>query len=414
MYTYDDYLKKKAEYGFDDGSISDADEQLAQNNPDAGISLLTYKNDWNTATNDSAKAFAHEGAESIRKQYGGYSGGDSGGSFALAEPEKTYQEQYDDLIDSYMKNMQKSFSYDPNTDPNTKYYTNAYRREGERAAQNTLGALAQNTGGIASSYAAAAAQQANNYYAQQLADKYPELYKQAYDQFLSEYSRQSDLLGQARNLENDAYTRYLNELNYDYQKKQDDLALMQQKLENEWYQAQLKSNMEYQLKALDASERQAAAELAYKYASLMESGRQADAETAYKYASLSEEAKQFVDTLSYQLLSLDASERQASEELAYKYASLQESARQADAETAYKNASLSEEEKQFDDTLAYQLALLGADYGDYSGLRNLGINIVDTTEGEALLAKQRRGEPLTDTEQYLLGKYLDENPPMNP
>lgn len=381
MYTYDDYLKKKAEYGFDDGSISDADEQLAQNNPDAGISLLTYKNDWNTATNDSAKAFAHEGAESIRKQYGGYSGGDSGGSFALAEPEKTYQEQYDELIDSYMKNMQKSFSYDQNTDPNTKYYTNAYRREGERAAQNTLGALAQNTGGIASSYAAAAAQQANNYYAQQLADKYPELYQQAYDQFLSEYSRQSDLLGQARNLENDAYTRYLNELNYDYQKKQDDLALMQQKLENEWYEAQLKSNMEYQLKALDASERQAAAELAYKYASLMESGRQADAETAYKYASLSQEARQFVDTLSYQLAIAGAEYGD--------YAGLEALGIDTSA-----ISELNEEEIQQDKTKEEQVleAFNQANSGE--------MNITD------ILEKQRRGEQLSGLEQYVLDKYL--------
>lgn len=336
MYTYDDYLKKKSEYGFDDGSISDADEQLAKSNPDAGMSLLSYKNDWNTATNDSAKAFAHAGAESIRNQYGGYSGGESGGSFALTDQKKTYQQQYDDLIDTYMRNMQKSFSYDPNTDPNTKYYTEAYRREGERAAKDTLGTLAQNTGGIASSYAAAAAQQASNYYAQQLADKYPELYKQAYDQFLSEYSRQSDLLGQARNLENDAYTRYIDELNYDYQKRQDDLALTQQKLENQWYEAQQKANMEYQLKALDAEERQAAAELAYKYASLMESGRQADADTAYRYAALSEEAKQFVDTLSY------------------------------------------------------QLAIAGAEYGDYEGLESLGI---DTTAIKAQIAAEKANDP---------------------
>lgn len=384
MYTYDDYLKKKSEYGFDDGSISDADEQLAKNNPDAGMSLLSYKNDWNTATNDSAKAFAHAGAESIRNQYGGYSGGESGGSFALTDQKRTYQQQYDDLIDTYMQNMQKSFSYDPNTDPNTKYYTEAYRREGERAAKDTLGTLAQNTGGIASSYAAAAAQQASNYYAQQLADKYPELYKQAYDQFLSEYSRQSDLLGQARNLENDAYTRYIDELNYDYQKRQDDLALTQQKLENQWYEAQQKANMEYQLKALDAEERQAAAELAYKYASLLESGRQADADTAYRYAALSNDAKQFVDTLSY------------------------------------------------------QLAIAGAEYGDFAGLEALGI---DTTAIQAQLAaesdnqsnltkeeqilealnkinngeinvteiieKQRRGENLTGTEKYVLEKYMN-------
>ena len=65
MYTYDDYKKKKAEYGFDTGGVSDADDRLAQQNPDAGMSLLTYKNDFNTATSDSARAFAHANAEAV-------------------------------------------------------------------------------------------------------------------------------------------------------------------------------------------------------------------------------------------------------------------------------------------------------------------------------------------------------------
>ena len=178
MYTYDDYLKKKQEYGFADGEISDADDRLAQANPDAGMSLLGYKNDWKTATNDSARAWAHAGAEDIRKNWGGYSGGESGGSFALTGmPE--YDDPYETAIQQQIKRMNREFEYDPATDPNTKYYTDMYRREGQRAMQDTLGAIAGTTGGIPSSYATAAAAQQRNYYAQQLTDKYPELYQQA-------------------------------------------------------------------------------------------------------------------------------------------------------------------------------------------------------------------------------------------
>lgn len=331
MYTYDDYLKKKQEYGFGDGDISDADERIAQANPDAGISLLTYKNDWNTAATDSARAFAHGAAEDIRKRYGGYTGGADGGSFALTGVTPQYENAYKDAIDAQLGKLNREFSYDPATDPNTKYYTDMYRREGQRAMRDTLGSLSSATGGNPSSYAAAAAAQANNYYAQQLTDKYTELYQQAYENFLSEYSRAYQTAGAYQQQEQTEYQKYIDRLNLQYQEEQAKAAAEQQAFENEYLMRQYEDELALNLRQLDLSERQAAQEIAYKYAALAQSGREADAELAYRYEALSEEAQRAVD--------------------------------------AY----------------AQEMAVLGAKYGDLSGLAELGI---DTTMYQRLLDEQ--------------------------
>lgn len=369
MYTYDDYKKKKAEYGFDTGGVSDADDRLAQQNPDAGMSLLTYKNDFNTATSDSARAFAHANAEAVRKQYGNYTGGESGGGYAVLPQEDTYQNQYNELLNTYVKRMQGDYSYDPNTDPNTKYYTAAYRREGQRAAQDTMGAIAAATGGIPSSYAAAAAQQASNYYAQQLADKYPELYQQAYNNFLSEYSRASDTLSQLSALEQNDYNKYLYDQQFKRQDRQEQREITQQQLENAYYEAQQKFDVDYRLRQLDQNERAMVQDIAYKYAALEQSGKQADKELQYRYAALSQQQKALVD------------------ELAYKYAAMGQTDLQNQRE------------------LDYQLALIGAENGDFSGLRNLGIDTSKQEEYYNAVVQAElnslREQELTDDDVFL-------------
>lgn len=66
--------------------FSDADLRLAQSNPDAGMSIANYKMDYNNATTDDQRAMANAGAESIRKNYGGYTGGSDGSKYYLTEP----------------------------------------------------------------------------------------------------------------------------------------------------------------------------------------------------------------------------------------------------------------------------------------------------------------------------------------
>lgn len=252
-FTYDQFQKAAQDSGLM-GEFSAADLSLAQRNPDAGMSLLKYKQDYHAANTDEARALANLGAEGIRSSYGNYTGGDNGGRFYLdpLSPSSfdggkapTYQNQYagdiadlweqqknygsydygkdapvynnryDDTIQDLIQGIlnREDFSYDPATDPLYQNYRKQYTREGQRATADTLGQAAAASGGIPSSYATTAAAQAGNYYAAQMTDKIPELYQLAYNQYLNDYNMQLSDLGVVQGAEQSDYDKYLNELN---------------------------------------------------------------------------------------------------------------------------------------------------------------------------------------------------------
>lgn len=357
-YTYDDYTKRLKESGL---NMSDADSRIAQSNPDAGMSLITYKQDFDNATNDSAKALAHANAEEIRRRYGNYSGGADGSGFALVTDNPAYTPNWDNQIANEYQNMQKGFSWSPESDPLTKYYTKAYEREGQRAFDNAIGSLAARTGGQASSYAASAAAQAQNNYMQQLTDKYPELYQQAYNNFLSEYQRHAQNAQAFQSQDNIEYTRYLNDLANERQRRQDQAAADQQAWQNQFAEDQFREqirqydkDLTYKYDALDQNERQAAAELAYKYAALTESGEQADEELAYKYAALSQSGQEFVQEMAYRIASMGASVGDYSGLAQY---------------------GITPDQNMLNGMDPVSKAKLAAQYGDYSLLEKMGINV---------------------------------------
>jgi murein L,D-transpeptidase YcbB/YkuD len=188
-YTYKDFLSRATASGLLD-SFSDADLRLAQENPQAGVSLLSYKQDYQSAKTDEARALANAGAERIRSVYGGYTAGTSGQGYYLNESSSStgnnsYVNQYEDAQQSLIDALSQSFSYDSEADPSWQSYRQAYLREGQRAYEDSLGAAAANTGGIASTAAITAAQQAQNYYNAQAADKKADLYQQAYENYLA-------------------------------------------------------------------------------------------------------------------------------------------------------------------------------------------------------------------------------------
>ena len=102
----------------------------------------------------------------------------------------------------------EEFSYNPYEDELYEIYKSVYRREGERAMEDTLGKLAANTGGIASSYAANAAGQAYDYYNSKIADIIPELYKENYDMYLDSIEMENDELKLLLDMEQEDYDRY--------------------------------------------------------------------------------------------------------------------------------------------------------------------------------------------------------------
>lgn len=222
-YTYEQFQKAAQDSGLW-GQFSQADLLQAQKNPDFGMSILKYKNDYRNATTDAEREAANRGANELRSSWGGYTGGGNGGSFALNPMSPgsfeyasapTYESRYDDTIQDLIGQMleRPDFSYDPSTDPLYQNYRKQYTREGQRATADTLGAAAAASGGIPSSYATTAAGQAGNYYAAQMTDMIPQLQQLAYDQYRNEYEMLLSDLGAVSGAEQMDYNKYQDRLN---------------------------------------------------------------------------------------------------------------------------------------------------------------------------------------------------------
>lgn len=250
-YTYDDFTNEANRLGLM-GQFSDADLRLAQANPDAGMSILSYKNDYRNAKTDEARVLANAGAESVRSSYGGYTGSGDGGSFRLdplspgsfsyqdapsytnnyagdiaklwkqqqnvgqysyggAAP--TYQNRYDDRVQELLNTLlnREDFRYDASTDPLYAQYKQQYKMEGKRAMHEALGTAAGMSGGRVSSNAMMAAQEAGNYYAGQTANKIPELYQLAYQKYLNDYQLKQSDLAAVQGAEQNDYAKFLND-----------------------------------------------------------------------------------------------------------------------------------------------------------------------------------------------------------
>lgn len=153
----------------------------------------------------------------------------------------TYNDDYKVRTDALLDRLlsRPAFSYDAQSDPLYQQYKTQYTREGERAMKDTLGEVSARTGGLASSYATAAAQEANNYYMQQITDKIPELQQLAYSMYLDDINAQRDDLALLRDMSDTAYGRYRDALgdwngerNFAYSAYRD--ALADDRADAEW------------------------------------------------------------------------------------------------------------------------------------------------------------------------------------
>ncbi len=377
-YTYDDFRKAAQSSGLA-GQFSDADLKLAQQNPDAGMSILKYKQDYKNATTDEARALANLGAEGIRSSYGGYGGGGDGGSFYLdplspknfessaaptyqnnyadtisglldkqlgygsysyGEAQPEYTNRYDDTVQDLLNQIvnRKDFSYDPETDQLYSQYRKQYAREGQRATQDALGAAAAASGGIPSSYAVNAASQAGNYYASQMTDKIPELYQLAYNKYMNDYNMKLSDLGAVQGAEQNDYDKYLNELqqyntnrSFDYQAWMDEYS----RINNDLQTASGLEQLDYTKYLNDLN--QYNTDRSFNYQQLLD---EVNNQTARRSEAMNKAltAAELGDYSFLNDMGIDTSNNP----------------------TDY--------ERQ------YQLAQLAAQYGDYSGLKKLGIN----------------------------------------
>lgn len=258
-HTYDDFTKKLASSGLQK-QFSAEDLALAQRDPDRGMTILNAKIGWNNSKDPTQQAYYHSLSEQARKEGGNYSGGGDGadylylgsasagaqqkldelgnygsfryespyaqqldgalkglqntGSFQWSGTAPTYQNKYagmqKDLLDQIVNRPE--FSWSKDSDPSWSAYKKEYLREGDRAAANVLAQTSAASAGRPSSYAAAAASQAGDYYAGQLSDKIPELYQDAYQRYLDEHTMKRQDLGTVNTQEQMDYNKYLDQL----------------------------------------------------------------------------------------------------------------------------------------------------------------------------------------------------------
>ena len=232
-----------------------------------------YTEAYNKAYAEGDKAgqqAAHDAAEKIRAKYD-YSGGVDGSEYIKlgtgASPAKADTSWLDKLGDSnynYDQSGQISakldallnrtpFSYDAASDPLYQQYRKQYTREADRSAEDVLGKTAVMTGGMPSTAAVAASQQASDYQMSQMTDKIPELQQLAYSMYQDKLSGDRADLNTLIGLEDNNYNRWLTDRNYLYQLARDQVGDQQTADALAYQKQQDKMNYDYQ-KERDAIE----------------------------------------------------------------------------------------------------------------------------------------------------------------
>lgn len=128
-----------------------------------------------------------------------------------------YQSKRDGEINNLVNQIKsQSFSYDPEKDMLYKQYQKSADRSAKLATEDTMAKYAGMTGGMPSSYAASAAAQAGLAYREKADEMIPELYKLALDKHNADRNDLYAQLDVATALENQEYSRFMDDRNYNY------------------------------------------------------------------------------------------------------------------------------------------------------------------------------------------------------
>ena len=229
-YTYDDFLKAANRANMLK-QFDSKDLEVTRVNPEYGLSMLRLMQDNQGAVSPEARLLAGEAMNQLRSNYNVQTAGTTG----ITAPEMDVknettqtpavdeaggtpgQFQYD-REDEYQALLSQisnpgGFRYDPHSDPGWSAYRKAYLREGDRATQDALARASAATGGVPSSYAVMAAQQAGANYADKLSDTLPALEQQAYERFLQNLGTKQDAFSAIQADRADAYGKWIDAYN---------------------------------------------------------------------------------------------------------------------------------------------------------------------------------------------------------
>lgn len=249
------------------GNFKHKNTDLTLINDSGDLDLIRqYTEAYNKAYAEGDKAgqqAAHDAAEKIRAKYD-YSGGVDGSKYIKlgtgASPAKADTSWLDKLGDSSYNYDQSGqigakldallnrtpFSYDAVSDPLYQQYRKQYTREADRSAEDVLGKAAVMTGGMPSTAAVAASQQASDYQMSQMTDKIPELQQLAYSMYQDKLSGDRADLNTLIGLEDNNYNRWLADRNYLYQLARDQVGDQQTADALAYQKQQDKLNYNYQ------------------------------------------------------------------------------------------------------------------------------------------------------------------------
>ncbi len=126
------------------------------------------------------------------------------------EDMENYKSQYDDDIQEVLSSLRnrEAFSYNPLEDDLYNIYAGEYGRLGDAAMNDTLAEYAAMTGGMPSSYAMSAAQQAKSRYDQELQNIIPTLQEAAYNRYQNDFNSSYQLLSALSDLDVGDYNRF--------------------------------------------------------------------------------------------------------------------------------------------------------------------------------------------------------------
>lgn len=224
--------------------------------------IRQYTENYNKAYAEGDKAgqqAAHDAAEKIREKYD-YSGGTGGNEYIKLNKPKADTSWLDKLGESnynYDQSGQISakldallnrtpFSYDAVSDPLYQQYRKQYTREADRSAEDVLGKAAVMTGGMPSTAAVTASQQASDYQMSQMTDKIPELQQLAYGMYMDGVNLDRQNLNTLIGLEDNNYKRWLSNRDYLYQLARDQVGDQQAADALAYQKQQDKLNYNYQ------------------------------------------------------------------------------------------------------------------------------------------------------------------------
>ncbi len=179
----------------------------------------------------------------------------------------------------------KKFEYNPETDPLYQALSEQYTRNGRRAMDDTTAKVSARTGGLASSYAATAGNQAYGNYMAELSDRIPELTQLAYQMYNDEYNRKLSEAQIAQNRYDSELARYQADRNFAYGKFADDRNMAYSQLrdmvEGERYRDETDYNRDFAQKQWDYNKEQDRKQWDYQLGRDAIADKRYEDETAY-------------------------------------------------------------------------------------------------------------------------------------